>query len=154
MAATTPMPPATRLFLKMGTPPGLTAVESESSRSALPVRMPRPGAALWRRRGGWKVLAGEEGGVEAAAAVGVFDAVERGRLGVDDAGGKVDAGEEADGAGADGGLVVGEEGGGAGEGGGDFVGGLWGVVVAEGGGGGSGLGVDGDDLAAAVARWR
>src|SRR5580704_13323810 len=39
----TPMPPTTTPPSKIGTPPGLTAVGSLSSRSALPVAMPRLG---------------------------------------------------------------------------------------------------------------
>ena len=41
----TPTPPTTWPFLKIGTPPGFTAVGSLSSRSAFPVAMPSPGLA-------------------------------------------------------------------------------------------------------------
>src|SRR6202044_2005978 len=42
-AAATPIPPTSCPFLKIGTPPGLTASASESARLALPVVMPIPG---------------------------------------------------------------------------------------------------------------
>src|SRR5262249_37455649 len=41
-APATPTPPTRRPFLNSGTPPGFTAVGSESETSALPVMIPRP----------------------------------------------------------------------------------------------------------------
>src|SRR5579863_65477 len=49
----TPIPPTTLPLRKRGTPPGLTALESLSFTSALPVTTPRPGVApLMERAGG------------------------------------------------------------------------------------------------------
>src|ERR1700723_2852504 len=44
-AATTPTPPTSCPFLKIGTPPGFTAVATLSFKSALPVTIPYPGDA-------------------------------------------------------------------------------------------------------------
>ena len=44
-ADTTPIPPTSSPFLKMGTPPGFTAVGTVSFKSALPVVIPKPGEA-------------------------------------------------------------------------------------------------------------
>src|SRR5580704_1594321 len=42
-ANATPIPPTSCPFLKIGTPPGFTAVGTESFASALPVIIPKPG---------------------------------------------------------------------------------------------------------------
>jgi hypothetical protein len=135
----------------MGTPPGLTAVLSESITSGLPVCMPSPGPRGMQQPGGRQRLPRQKSRVERAAAVGVLNAVERAGRGVRDARREVDAADEAHRPRAQRRLVVGEERRGPGQRGSLFVGGNG---LAEVGGRrrrSAGRLVDGEDDAAPVA---
>jgi hypothetical protein len=100
-----------------------------------------------------QALAREIGHVKPAAAVGVFDPIQRCRLHIHDARRKVDAADEAHSSAADRRLIIGEECGRARERGGDLIGGSEHAEVTADHGRGirAGVRIDRDDLSAAVA---